>query len=423
VLPRFADPLLFRDQSSKPRPAGDPEEQRSVLRSVKYGLHGAVLAGLVALPALWNTVDKTVSLVVDGRVQSVHTTAGRVGEVLTAAGYRVTAHDLLAPAASSEIKDGGRIVLRRGRLLHLDVDGVQTDVWTTAPTVADALAQLGYSAQDFVSVSRARRLPLGATDIAIRTPHAITVVHDGTSQQVTTTDPTVGDVLADLGITLSDTDRLSVPADAAVVAGQTVRVERVDKRTVTKVTKLPYKVVRHNDSTLRKGTTEVVRHGTKGRARVTYALVYVDGKLAGRTIVKQVTLVKPKAQIVAVGTRHNPPDPQRTSILAAPAVPAPSPGSAKAIARDMLASRGWGDEQYSCLVALWNVESGWNVHAANPSGAYGIPQALPGYKMSSAGPDWQNNATTQIRWGLGYIGERYGTPCGAWSFWQGNGWY
>ena len=69
-------------------------------------------------------------------------------------------------------------------------------------------------------------------------------------------------------------------------------------------------------------------------------------------------------------------------------------------------------------------ESGWRVHASNPStGAYGIPQALPGSKMSTAGPDWQNNATTQIKWGLGYISDRYSTPCGAWSFWQANGWY
>ncbi len=58
-----------------------------------------------------------------------------------------------------------------------------------------------------------------------------------------------------------------------------------------------------------------------------------------------------------------------------------------------------------------------------PSGAYGIPQALPGSKMSSAGPDWRNNATTQIKWGLGYIKDRYKTPCGGWSHFQSVGWY
>src|SRR5206468_5035171 len=112
------------------------------------------------------------------------------------------------------VKDGARIVLRRGRLLHLDVDGKRTDVWTTAPTVAEALTQLGYSAGDFVSVSRARRLPLGATDLAIRTPRLITVLHDRHREQVTTTDATVGAVLADLDIPIGPSDRLSVPVDS-----------------------------------------------------------------------------------------------------------------------------------------------------------------------------------------------------------------
>lgn len=90
----------------------------------------------------------------------------------------------------------------------------------------------------------------------------------------------------------------------------------------------------------------------------------------------------------------------------------------------MLPSHGWGANQYSCLVILWNHESGWRVHAANPSGAYGIPQALPGSKMSSAGADWQNSAETQIKWGLHYIEARYNNPCNAWSTWQANGgWY
>ena len=108
-----------------------------------------------------------------------------------------------------------------------------------------------------------------------------------------------------------------------------------------------------------------------------------------------------------------------------PNAPAPSPGSAKAIAKQLLAEHGWGDDQYSCLVSMWNHESGWRVHASNGgSGAYGIPQALPGSKMASAGPDWQNNATTQIKWGLHYIESRYHDPCNAWATWQAHGgWY
>jgi hypothetical protein len=102
----------------------------------------------------------------------------------------------------------------------------------------------------------------------------------------------------------------------------------------------------------------------------------------------------------------------------------PDPGSAQAIAYDMVLARGWGDDQFACLVALWNKESGWRVNAYNAgSGAYGIPQALPGSKMATAGADWETNPATQISWGLGYVGGRYGTPCGAWDHSQRTGWY
>jgi hypothetical protein len=97
-------------------------------------------------------------------------------------------------------------------------------------------------------------------------------------------------------------------------------------------------------------------------------------------------------------------------------------GSPRAIARAMLADRGWSD-QWSCLDSLWSRESGWRVHASNPSGAYGIPQALPGSKMASAGSDWRTNPATQIRWGLGYIASVYGSPCSAWHHSQNTGWY
>ncbi|MGC5583007.1 lytic transglycosylase domain-containing protein [Ornithinimicrobium sp. W1665] len=107
--------------------------------------------------------------------------------------------------------------------------------------------------------------------------------------------------------------------------------------------------------------------------------------------------------------------------------PAPQPvasGDARSIARSMLASHGWGDDQWGCLDSLWMKESGWNHTAMNPSsGAYGIPQSLPGNKMATAGADWQTNPATQISWGLGYISDRYGSPCNAWAHSQAVNWY
>jgi hypothetical protein len=99
-------------------------------------------------------------------------------------------------------------------------------------------------------------------------------------------------------------------------------------------------------------------------------------------------------------------------------------GSPRQIAEAMLASFGWSSGQFSCLDPLWAHESGWSVTAYNAgSGAYGIPQALPGSRMASAGPNWQTNAATQIRWGLEYIKGTYGSPCAAWGHEQATGWY
>lgn len=96
----------------------------------------------------------------------------------------------------------------------------------------------------------------------------------------------------------------------------------------------------------------------------------------------------------------------------------------RSIARSMVAARGWGSGQFDCLDSLWQKESNWNPHAENPSsGAYGIPQALPGSKMGTVASDWRTNASTQITWGLNYIAGRYGTPCAAWSHSQAVNWY
>jgi resuscitation-promoting factor RpfB len=103
--------------------------------------------------------------------------------------------------------------------------------------------------------------------------------------------------------------------------------------------------------------------------------------------------------------------------------PQPDPGTAQSIAFNLLGSYGFASSQWSCLDALWQRESGWIYDAENASGAYGIPQALPGDKMASAGPDWETDPTTQIKWGLGYIRSVYGTPCGAWDHEEADGWY
>jgi uncharacterized protein YabE (DUF348 family) len=391
-----------------------------LLRSVKYGLYGAVLAGVVGGTVAWTNVDKTVHLLVDGRSQTIHTTAANVGEVLKDHGYRPGAHDLVAPASSAHVSDGATIVFKRGRLLRLDVDGADRFVWTTAPTVAKALDALGYSTTAFSSVSRSRRLPLTATDISVRTPKQVALVHDGRRTNVTTTDATVGQLIRDVGLTVGSTDRLSMPVTAPLAAGDRITLTRIVQHTVTTNRALPFGTTHKDDSSLESGTTKIASAGHKGLRATTWSMVYVDGKLVGQAKMKTVIVRQPTDKVVKVGTQQGQTFGASSSGSSGSL---PTPGSAQAIARKLLKNYGWTTDQFSCLDSMWTRESGWRVNAANPSGAYGIPQALPGSKMSSVGADWQTNATTQIKWGLGYIAERYNSPCEAWSFWQGHNYY
>jgi hypothetical protein len=115
---------------------------------------------------------------------------------------------------------------------------------------------------------------------------------------------------------------------------------------------------------------------------------------------------------------------QRAGALTSAAVQATTTRlTPRQIARKLLRSYHWSWRQFKYLNWLWDRESSWNVYAANPSGAYGIPQALPGSKMASAGPNWRTSARTQIRWGLGYIRAVYRSPLRAWDHELAVGWY
>ena len=185
---------------------------------------------------------------------------------------------------------------------------------------------------------------------------------------------------------------------------------------------------------LPQGQTQVKTAGVDGVSRVTYQVTMRDGQEVSREAVSSVVVTQRVDEVVLVGTG------EATTASAAAAAPAPAAApsapvaetaaagtdaaSAQAVARSMMGSYGWGDDQFSCLVSLWNRESSWDYQAENASsGAYGIPQSLPGSKMGSVGADWRTNPTTQIIWGLGYISGRYGSPCSAWAHSEATGWY
>jgi len=147
-------------------------------------------------------------------------------------------------------------------------------------------------------------------------------------------------------------------------------------------------------------------------------LIAMSAAAGTLTVVTKPKLASP-GQVVAANPGAN----TSTGITYVASTP-PDPKTAQAIAYNMMGSFGFNPTTYfGCLLDLWQRESSWNYQAENASGAFGIPQALPGLKMASAGADWQTNPATQIRWGLGYIKGQYGNPCSAWAFEEANGYY
>ncbi len=290
----------------------------------------------------------------------------------------------------------------------------------------------------------------------------ITVSADGTEQTIETSAATIGDALSEAGIVVGEKDRVSVALGSPVLDGTRVEIVRVEVRPVTEEETIAHETIREDDPTLEKGTEKVATEGVDGLVRRTFDITYEGGNEVSRELVLETTVTEKVDEVVKVGTKEKAPEP-----VAAPAQPAAAPaaadnaqasdtqatqtqqtqtaqtqtaetrtaqtqtvatttpsGTPQQIAHAKVLARGWGEDQFSCLVTLWTRESSWNPYATNPSsGAYGIPQSLPASKMASAGADWRTNPATQIEWGLGYISGRYGTPCNALSHSYSVGWY
>lgn len=257
------------------------------------------------------------------------------------------------------------------------------------------------------------------------------VTVDGDTYELTSNAETVADALTENGIVVGFEDKVSVDLNSRPTEDLDITIERVGTHYGTETESMPFETTKKKTDALPEGTTEVDTEGEKGSRVIAYTAEYRDGEEVSRTVQTEIVVSEAVDEVVLVGTGTQPESEPATetsddsSSESAPEAPAPeqSGSSPKTIAQELLASRGWSG-QWSCLNSLWERESGWNPQAQNPSsGAYGIPQSLPGSKMASAGSDWQTNPATQITWGLNYIAGRYGGPCGAWSHSQATGWY
>jgi hypothetical protein len=284
------------------------------------------------------------------------------------------------------------------------------------------ISSLGLQEANKTQADINRELSISRANVAVAQNVKLTVY--GKTETFNTDETTVGDVLKWKGITLKHDAGVYPTQNAVVGDNQDIIVDTIVSKSTTEEAVVPNNVIRQDDSSILKGDEVVTDAGQEGEKLDTYIVNSVAGHESGRELLSSLVLKAPKDKIIKVGTYVQVAEEVAPSVVVdSPKASAPK-SEIKKYAYDQMLAMGYGADQWSCLENIWQRESGWRVKAGNMfSGAYGIPQALPGSKMSAYGSDWETNYEPQIKWGLHYIKGRYGSPCGAWSKWQSRGWY
>jgi uncharacterized protein YabE (DUF348 family) len=289
-------------QPSQPAKTG-----RNLRKPVLVGIAALVVA-LAAGGAIVGAAHKTVALTVDGQQQEVGTLAGSVEGALDSAGITINEHDTVAPAADTAISDGSQIVVERGRLLTLTIDGQTREVWTTATTVEEALAELGQDPAAFqLSADRNREIPLDGIAVSANTLYNATVSDGGAAAAaVQTSAKTVGEFLTAQGLTLGPLDTVAPDASTPLSNGLSITVTRVAKTNAVEEVEVPQPADQQvEDSSLAAGTSSVTTQGTAGKDSVTYEVTTTNGAVTGKVEVARAAISPAQASVIAVGTQSS----------------------------------------------------------------------------------------------------------------------
>jgi uncharacterized protein YabE (DUF348 family) len=268
----------------------------------------AVVAALVATTAGYAAMSKTVTLSVDGRATEISTLGGTVSDVLHSEGVSVGAHDVVAPALDSQVNDGTRIAVRYGRPLELTVDGEDQTYWVTATDVDTALDQLGvrYAGAE-LSASRSAEIGREGLDLSVVTPKSI-VLKVGDQKKDTRQVPalTVREALDELDVKVDKNDSVRPKPGADLEDGDKIVVTKVRTATRTVTQAIDYDTVEKADSSMYDDQSRTVRAGRDGSREVVYKLVFENGELVKRRVVRSSTKQAPVDAIVKVGTKDRP---------------------------------------------------------------------------------------------------------------------
>ncbi|TSE16487.1 DUF348 domain-containing protein [Arthrobacter sp. KBS0703] len=288
---------------------------------VKVGTQMVVLAALVLGLVAFVGNNKTVTLNVDGKVSSVQTFGGTVGQVVKSAKVELQAADRVWPSADARVENGSVINVNLAKAVKVSLDGAEKTVSTTAPDVAGLVTQLGVASASEISVPKDAQLAVDGSFVAISTPKTVSIIADGKAAKTTTTAPNVGEVLKDAGVKLAAADRSSQPANAPVVNNMVIKVSRVETgKTATTTEEVPFDRLSTDSAQLAKGEQKVTQPGVPGAVTKTYKLVLVDGREASRTLVSTTATREPVTEKVTVGTKEEPKPEAANTGAAAPAM-------------------------------------------------------------------------------------------------------
>jgi len=279
---------------------------RSLRKPVLVGIAALVVA-LVAGGGVVAAAHKTVSVTVDGQQQEVGTLAGSVEGALDSAGLTISEHDTIAPSVDTAISDGSQIVVERGRLLTLTIDGQTREVWTTATTVEEALAELGQNPAAFkLSADRSRQIGVEGLAVTADTLYDASVsVGGAAAAPVKSAAKTVGDFLTEQTIVLGAEDTVDPAVTTPLSNGLVITVARVATTTVTEEAEVAQPADQTvEDSSLAEGSSDVTQQGSPGKDSVTYQVTTVNGAQTAKNEVGRTPITPAVASVITVGTKQ-----------------------------------------------------------------------------------------------------------------------
>jgi resuscitation-promoting factor RpfB len=297
-------PLTETDEAPPEVVTGIKRWKKSVLKATI----ASVLVTLIGGGAAAIAMNKSVTVDVDGKEVQVNTYADTVGEVLEDEGIKVGSHDALSPSPNAAINDDGKIVLQRGRQLHVTIDGEKRSHWVRATTVGEALKQLNVSAAGAkISQGQDKEIPLNGMSLEIKTLKNITLFDGGNAPQAMQTNAvTAGELLADLKMTLGPEDTITPAGDLKITEGAEVRVTRNGVTVINQTEAIEPPVVEEEDPNADQGTEVVVNPGVAGERIATYRITMKNGAETDREEIGSKVTREAQPKVVRVGTKKPP---------------------------------------------------------------------------------------------------------------------